>query len=378
VCRKTQFARFDKALPGRAAQVAIVGGRVFVATIEPEQRHLLAGELTEGGQAIHVLDVVGAEISNKHLAIAGSAGVVTVVWLGDDGAYRFARHQTDAPSGSWSLDSVELHSPGYTGTEHFDLAVSASGEAHLVFQDVDLVLKRLTSDDWSQWSLGVIDDGQQERLGGCAEDRQVGVGAYPDVYVGQEVWATYRDGDCGDVLLAREEGSGWRVSPLDDGLSERESESPIGMSDERFPSIALDQTGTLAVAFQDRSRGQVVYATAGQGTFETEVADPGLEIDSFSQQRKDWVGAFLTLVFDDQNRPHIVYMNATTGELRHATKDSAGQGWTQRTRAQGGVTGFSADQAFDPVIGHILTAERVVPRNDRVRSELVLIWDRSP
>jgi hypothetical protein len=332
--------------------------------------------LTEGGQEIYVLDILGEGIANKHLALAGDGGLLAVAWLGEDGTYRFARHRIDEVDRTWELASIALEASSYAGTEDFDLAVSPNGEAHLVFRDADLVFKRLTSSDWTQWSLEVIDRGDQERLGGCDVDRQIGVGGDPDIYLGQEIWVAYRDGDCGDVLLARREGSDWRVSPIDDGLTERESEAPIGVSDERFPAIAVDQKGELALAFQDHSRGQVVYAVAGRGTFETEVADPGLEIDSFSQQRKDWVGAFLTLVFDDQNRPHLVYMNTTTGELRHATKESAVQGWTQKTRAQGGVTGFSADQAFDSAIGHILTAERVVPRSEKIRSELVFVWDR--
>lgn len=399
-CEERPLASFESdSLPGRAVRLAMDGERVVIASIEPQSNDLLVGTVTPLTREFHVLQRLG-RTSGKRLALASSQNQIILAWLDDTGVYQVATRQAGAPNERWQATLVqnENETPQtrtYNGSEEFDLAIDERGGIHLVFQDSRLRTLRYLSrtDERSEWKLETIDDGfSQIGPNVCSRERRqtvrLGVGIEPNLQsYGNELYVAYHDADCGDLRLGRRVDQQWIVSVVDTGDMDVETmrlheRGVVG----RFPSIAFDSLGRIALAYQDVSRGRVLFATAHDGIFTMEVVDPGIERDESSQLKKQLVGAFTRLLFDDRDTPRVVYMNATNTHLRsaHRLQDTDGQGrWLLRTLDARGPVGFFADQLYDPVLGHVVAAERLIPTSGTqtaggLSSELVLLWDGQP
>lgn len=398
ICEESVLARFEaEIVPGRAVRITADGARVAVASIDPTTRSLLVGVVTPSAREFHVLQRF-TRIDGKHLAMASSPDTVAVAWLDESGVYQIAFRQRGAANDSWQAILVN-NQPGsaeeYDGSEEFDLSIDAQGGIHLVFQDSRLRTLRYLSraDAAADWTLNTIDDGfSQVGPVVCSEERRLsarlGVGVEPDLQIrGNELYVAYHDADCGDLRLARRVEQQWIVSVVDTGEVDVDSlrlheRGVVG----RFPSLAFDTQGRIGLAYHDVSRGRVLLATAQSGIFTMEEVDPGIERDDSSRLQKQLVGAFTRLVFDDFDIPRVVYMNATSTHLRsaHRMQETNGQGrWVQRTLDARAPVGFFADQLYDPVLGHIVVAERLsVSANARsvatMDSELILLWDGRP
>ncbi len=400
ICEESVLTRFDsEMIPGRAVRIAIDGERVAVASIDPQSKSLLVGVVTPSSREFHVLQRFG-RIDGKYLAMASSNDLVAVAWLEETGVYQIATRPRGANNQSWqailvSEKTAESGTDAYQGSEEFDLSLDEQGGIHLVFQDSQLRTLRYLgrANESADWTSQTIDDGfSQVGPPVCSRERRqsvrLGVGVEPDIQSrGNELYVAYHDADCGDLRLARRVDQQWIVSVVDTGgvdvdtmrLHER---GVVG----RFPSLAFDSQGRIGLAYHDVSRGRVLFATARDGVFHMEEVDPGLERDESSQLQKQLVGAFTRLVFDDFDIPRVVYMNATNTHLRsaHRLQETNGQGrWLQRTLDARAPVGFFADQLYDPVLGHVVVAERLdINSGGRsiggMTSELVLLWDGKP
>lgn len=143
----------------------------------------------------------------------------------------------------------------------------------------------------------------------------------------------------------------------------------------RFSSLAYDTTGQPYVAYHDESLGRLLLATTQTGSdWDVEVVDRGVTLDVGARERKDIIGAFARLSFDERGRPAITYLDATSTSLRIATREDANATWLRRTLDDSGATGFFAYHAYDATIGRVAVAEALV-RDEGLVSRLRIIWE---
>jgi hypothetical protein len=390
VCEPIPLSRFDGALPGRAIGLAVDADQVFAAVIDPSQALILVGHLTrddnpEGFRILHRLPTA----VNKRLAVASSTRHVSVVWLEASGRYRLALRPAGASNLEWTFMDVvpgPQATSNYTGSEHFTVVLDESNRIQLLFFDADRRgLRRLqTATTSGVWELDDVDDGMTPLpLAGCAVERRAvlrrGVGWQPDAIIRPEgLFVAYHDADCGDLRLARRTEGRWVVSVVDNGEA---VEDPLRAQEPgvvgRFPSIAANSRGELGIAYQDVSRGRVLYVRVREGEFIREVADSGVELDAFGQAQKQLVGAFTRLVYDRDDVARLVYMNGTLNTLRRAQRQADASGtarWIYRSINSPGPVGFFADLLLHPLEGKVFAAERLVP-GARLESQLVLSWE---
>jgi hypothetical protein len=394
ICEAPRLEALDVAPSGRSVRLAVVEDRAYMAAVDPAAGNLLVGVADPDGHTgdptsvpqMYVLSKITRPLG-RTLAMASSATTVAVAWLEQDRRYRIALHQVGHSPDRWQILPAVEAATDYRGSEHFDLAIDASGRLRLVFHDsaTGALNSLAASADEALWSMSVIDDpADQSDTPVCSEQQRRlsgrGLGQYPDVVVrGGAIFVAYHDADCGDLRLASRLDEQWSVAVVDTGDFERDD----GLSLRRgvtgkFTSIALDSSGSLAIAYQDTSRGQLLIAYDREGQFFIETADAGFEVDEFSRKRKHLVGGFASLVFDNRDIPWIAYIDATTARLRlaHRTRGFDQEGsWAQQTVDGRPPTGFSASLGFSSTLGHLIATERLRPQRGGVESQLDLLYE---
>lgn len=390
LCEVVPLSLYTGMLPGRSIELTIDGERLFGAVIEPQQGLLLVGHIGRSEQEFRILEELEGA-ANKRLSAAASTRRVAVAWLGSDRRYRLAMRPTGASNLEWTTIDVvpgPEETSGYEGSEDFALAIDELGRIHLVFFDSQRrALRRLhTTTTSGVWQIEDVDDGMTPLpLAGCSvERRQVlrrGVGLEPDLLVQEEtLFVAYHDADCGDLRLARRGEERWVVSVVDNGEyfeegSRAQERGVVG----KFPSIAANSRGQIGIAYHDVSRGRVLYVRAREGEFIREVADGGVELDAFGQERKQLVGAFTQLIYDRDDTARLVYMNGTLNTLRRAHRQAEADGssrWLYRRLDEPGPVGFFAQLLLHPQLGKIIASERLgVGGSQGLGSELVLVWE---
>lgn len=383
-CVSPRLQRVDDTLPGRSVRLETVEERTFITSIDPSQRHVLVGTADDDQVTMYALAEITRPLVRK-LALATSPTTVAVAWLEQDRKYRVATHRIGDDADRWRLLPPIEPRDEYRGSEHFNIAIDASGRLHLAFHDAQAgSLSMITGpNDGSEWTLTVVDDpDDQADIAACSEQRRrlsgQGIGYYPDLVTSAgATFIAYHDKDCGDLRLASRIDDGWTISVVDTGDFEREDDLSLtrGVTG-KFPSVALDGTGNLAIAYQDETRGQLLLAYERDGQFSIEVADSGFEVDPFSRKRKHLVGGFASLIFDDRDIPWIAYIDATTARLRLAHRRLALQHdatWAQQTVDGRPPTGFSTSLGFSPYRGKIIATEQLRPSPAGLDSRLDLL-----
>ena len=175
----------------------------------------------------------------------------------------------------------------------------------------------------------------------------------------------YFEPSCGDLRVARTAGSGWTAQIVDDGDS-ASSSRVVGEN----PSIVLNPEERFLVSYFDASAGQLLFAEERETSVDKSVIDNGQAIDGAARSVRDRVGAFSALQLSSTFEPEVAYFNATTSDLRLATRDVAG--WTTRTISADGIVGYRPNLAFDSVFGRVMTAERLRISERGIDSELFL------
>jgi hypothetical protein len=384
-CVPVRLNRFEGDVPGRGLSMTELDNRVFLATIDPRNGYLLVGDLTESGPRMYILRQF-QRVADKSVAMAANSELVLVGWLADDGRYRLATHRRDGEADRWRTVSGQgAFDLAYDATDDFDVAADNVGALHLIFRDgEDARAKHLSVDPDGNWTLQTVDPTPTEdmpdeeasaRERTCPDGTEItpgeGLGFDPALLVrGSDLLAAYHDRDCGDLRLARLLEDGWAASTVDRGGLGVTPGASGGVTG-RYPSLAADNSGRIALAYHDVSRSRLVFAFQRNGEFLFEVADGGFEVDEFSQRRKHLVGPFASLVFDDENRPWIAYMDSTETTLklaqRTATLSEQGQ-WVLRTVDVSAPTGFSSQLA-----GGVVGAESLTPSESGFASQLDLV-----
>lgn len=371
-CVPTALPSYERALPGRAVRVAAAGRLAFTASVDPSDGALVLAEHGDGGSVDARILTTFDRAESKRLALAATPRLVAVAWLGDQGRYEIAyRSLPRDDNATWRFVTVpEPDGSAYIGTEGFDLEVVGADGLGLAFRDLRGALRILQTASLAEggWTLEDIDTGGPADDGtNCPPELRraesaPGVGIDPDLAVRDETLVVaYQDADCGDLRVARRVSRRWSIAIADAGDLSLEVGAARGIVG-RWPSVDIGPGGVVAVAYHDVSRGRLLYAREIDGRYEIEVVDAGFEIDAFSRERKDVVGAFARLSRADDGNVTITYFDGTELDLEMAQRTSPTAPWTHRKVESEGAVGFFADHVRADGAGRFIAAERLVPR----------------
>ncbi len=379
-CVPTALPIYERPLPGRAVRIAAQAGRLWTAAIDPSDGAIVVTEIIQGREREARVLATPTLALDRRLAMDASSRLLAVAWLASSGSYELGWRTLPGDHAMWNFTTIAAPpGDGYAGTHDFDLAVTSDHALALVFRDRNRTTRALLADaPDGEWTLELVDDGGTTDDGVTCPDQlrrvqpAAGVGYDVDAAArGTQLFAAYYDADCGDLRLARRGDQRWSRAVVDTGDSSTQS-AERGLAG-RFPSIAFDAAGTVALAYHDMSGGRLMFAAERDGRFETEVVDPGFEIDAFSRERKNIVGAFANLTLDSNGGAAVVYFDATSADLQFARRNSVGAEWSRSTLVASGAVGFSADQVVQEDVGRFVVAERMVPAGNGFESELVFV-----
>ncbi len=377
-CRTQQLPLFDGPLPGRNVEIDAAGGLIFITTFYPVSRSVVGGVIDRESRDVRVLmqtervpGKLGLEATNDRVAIA---------WPGPE-TYQIAWRSVRNTNAFWNFVDVSADRP-YTPSSEFDILLGDRGVTIASrTDDGTLIVLEPESID-GLYQLSVVDDGGVSANGVSCPDEvrdtlNLGVGREPDMTMGpdREILVSYQDEDCGDLRLARRLNDEWIIDVVDTGESDGQPEAGQRGRVGRYSSVAVTPSGRAAIAYYDTSRTQLRFARSTDRGWEAEVVDPGLNLDGLARERKDVVGTFATLSFDERGVANITYQNASTHELRRASRSLDASRWVLRTIANEGLVGFSATHAYSLETGLIAAAERVSPGSSTYRSLLEVVWE---
>ena len=387
-CVRPAITIWEDEPPGRGARVTVAGGRVVTVSVDPTTNSVVTGAgLRDTPFDFRALGTVGRTAARR-VAIASSTSRLAVVWVAESGRFRVAWRETSGRHERWSVTRVDPPPGGdaYTPTEHFDIDVEDDGAVRLVFRDRNRTLRTARHDEalgTDGWVFSTIDDGSPTSGGVTCSEREGpssrGVGFEPDLFI-RETGASvsYHDVDCGDLRVATQTADGWTIAAVDVGdplvVAAGGGTARVG----RFSSQAWDLNGRQHIAYHDASLGRLMLATAtGSGDWEIEVVDRGVTLDVGSRERKDVVGAFATLSFDEQGASSITYFDATDTALRLTERTSTDEAWNRRVLENAGATGFFADHVYDATVGRVAVAESLQRRDGELVSQLLIVWEET-
>lgn len=336
-CRPRTIDAYDIERPGRSLETARVDDDVVFSSVHPERGLVAAGSTRSGAPTYVLAELEGSPPFATSIAGDETANLAAVAWLDETDGYRLSLRRGD----NWRPSSpVDPPDQNYTGSTHFDLAVDSEGALFLVFRSAERrtlrVLSRREDGDRKAWQLETIDDGSAvPGRSDCSTTSSLpdapGVGLDPDVEVSpaksSELFASYYDSNCGDLRLAHFNEGEWSARVVDTGNYSVENDPTRRTGDVgRFSALSVRPNGSFAIAYQDVERGQLMFASESNGSIGTTRVDPGLQLDEFSQERKQLVGAFADLTFDEGGRPYIAYLNGTEMRLQFAYRARGNQG----------------------------------------------------
>ncbi len=385
VCRPKSLSSFGgnpESPPARHLAAAPDGDAVLLAALAPEHDLVVAGR---PGSDWSVLDRL-EDTADRSVAVDTTPERASVAWLGDDARFRLATRR----EGRWRVASVDTDS-SYQGTRHLDVVDGNQGR-RILFRDREqerLLALRERPD--APWELELVDDGtavpeRSDCSAGGGDPARSGVGLDPDAErIDATLFVSYYDAECGDLRLGRRVDGSWRADVLATGdfvlpgASDTQQAGDVG----RFSSLAADSQGRLAVAYQDVRRGRLMFARQTSDGFDTQLVDPGIRLDEFSQERKQLVGAFADLTFrreGSEEIPYIAYMNGSGARLRLANRasDSSDANWLHRTLDPPSPAGFYAAIAFSEGSEIAIFAERLTRGDGGFASRLVEVRREVP
>lgn len=374
VCRAPRRARYAGAsVPGRSARVVVRDGAPIVAVFDPARRQVLVGDPRGDAPRMVVLDELEGALSAQAPTLALVAGeqALHVVWASASGQLMLGKRTYEDTTDRWTVEAVAVEGGSYTAGQGAALVVAPDGLEVIVFHDAQAgtlrALRRVVAG--GAWAIEEVDRGAESERDACPA--RGGLGLFPSAVRTSrgELYVAYHDASCGTLRLARWREGLWSVEVLDQG-AERDARTPdLDSITGRHTALALDAEGALLIAYQDATRGRLLYGKLAQDRFTREVVDPGLVLDRFAQQRPAFTGAFNALTLDASNQPVITTMNATDAELLRARR--VGGAWELTTLADEGLVGFFAHHARDAATGRaVIVSERISPGGG---SSLVLI-----
>lgn len=343
-----------------------------MAAIAPQARRVVAGPLLANGPDLRSIAnvasgaaTVDALLTADRLDQTGSteerSDSFVVGWLTSTRRFRIAMHT----EGEWSR-SPPLETAGdqdYTGSTHMALTADDRGRLHIIFRDHDRNVVVLLSEPTTEepgrspaesvaspdnWRLDLIDNGEQatQRCENAGNMEAAPLGLNPDAVVDNgQIHAVYHDTACGDLRYAARPvssgaggGSAWSVELADTGDRDVSAGTHSGVG--RYSDIESTPDGGIAIAYDDQTRGQLLYAVRRNRTFEATLVDEGTRLGAFSQQRNHLVGAYPDLEFTESRQPIIAYMDATDNRVRIARRPDQGAEWLHRATNLARPSGF--------------------------------------
>lgn len=136
---------------------------------------------------------------------------------------------------------------------------------------------------------------------------------------------SYADRDSGSLKYATFDGSTWVKEVIDGGMYSHSEHSSIAMDSSDIPQIAYYSSGDLK------------YASRSSGSWSTETVDSA-----------GTTGAYCSLAFDNEDKPHISYWSLTNGNVQYATRP--GVTWQITDVDDGSYSFLALDQGDHPHI----------------------------
>lgn len=368
---------------GRFTDIAAqADGTLHVSYYDVDNRDLKYARGSGGTWSTHTVDSAGRVGLYTSIALDGT-GVPTIAYFQKAGAsgdeyttaLKAARASSNAPTtaGDWSIVTVESGTIApppcggscVTGTSCADIG---NGPECLVDQTPCAVA-------CSSGEVCIDDAGtpscEPELVASSLEDLPEGIGLFPAISVSSTggTAIAYYNRTAGDLHFAvgvdPNAGNSGALSVLDGG-----PDKDVGL----FPSIALDGSGDYVVIYQDAVADDVLWAlvSAAGAVNQSGIVDEGLRDPTGNAT--SLVGADTAVVLTG-GKWVVAYHDGTGGDLVVSTRDAAGN-WTRKNLVTQGSAGFWTDAARTTggavYISHVvILGVRSGPLDSTLRVEIV-------
>ncbi len=146
---------------------------------------------------------------------------------------------------------------------------------------------------------------------------------------GDREWVAFRDVHDGSLKVAGRQQEGWTVLLVDPGPDVA-----------NWLSAALDGDGNMAVAYDDRTTGSMMYAWNEGGVLSRVAVNAGRVADTSGAVRRYPVGQHCSLAFGADGLPRVLYLDAANLDLLFSVADREGGFGAPQVVAFEGATGF--------------------------------------
>lgn len=267
-------------------------------------------------------------------------GVLNMIYY--HGGKRTLEHLVRATDGRWSQKHVIDTGDADLGS-YLSMDLDAAGRPAVAYFDATLGDLKFARFDGADWVVSRI-------------DAKGSTGLYPTLLYDEENQPviSYYNKLNGDLRLARHDGSAWSITTV-------ASTNDVG----RHTTMALDRDGRLGIAFDNTTTGQLEYVVQKSGGgWSRSVVDE-------TTKGVSW----MSLAYDDANRPNVSYYDATPADLKFARlKDGDWQ--TERLAAKGAVGLFNRLVFDDDGVADLIYYNRQIHEVHRVRGSFGN-WDQS-
>ena len=335
-------------------------GEPRIAYRDAANHSLKLASKSGGSWSIETVDAAGDVGEYASLALSGGEPRVTY-FDGGNGDLKFAYRN----GGVWTSESVDT--VGIVG-QYTSLVVDSGDRPHVSYFDVTRGDLKYAIKGGLGWGFGPIDQaGVVGKFTSIALDDTLSRIAYYDAANGNlklalqrfevtingdhlSTWDTFQmvdtKGDVGQYAsLVLQQGAPriayWDKSREDvryaswNGIKYDVEVASSGGNVGQFPSLALDAAGDPRISYYDGLRGDLKYAAKSGGLWQLEAVDTvGI------------VGLFSSLKLDANGVPHIAYRDSTNGDLKYAVR--SGGTWTISVVDQAGDVGSYASLALTP------------------------------